>query len=139
LPTEVEAYSSLRDYWVILSKRRWQVLTVLLVVWTLVTIYSFKMKPVYRATGRVEIEAETPQIQSLNDLYKNLPADESFLQTQAKVLQSDSLAWQAIQQLGLGTNPEFAPHAGSAQRAAPDPRVLRDLVIKEFSRRLLGL
>ena len=58
---------------------------------TLTAIYTFKSKPVYRATAQVGIESETPQLQTLNSLYQNLPTDEAFLRTQVKVLQSDNL------------------------------------------------
>src|SRR5579863_6741721 len=75
-------YSPLRAYWDILRKRRWTILTALFVVFALVTIFSFKMRPVYKATARVEIDAETPQLQSINDLYQNPLSDETFLETQ---------------------------------------------------------
>jgi len=65
---DVGTYSSLRAYWEVLSKHRWEVLATLLSVLSIVAIYSFKMKPVYRATVRLEIEAGASQIQSLNDL-----------------------------------------------------------------------
>ncbi len=105
----VEAPLDLVHYWHILLKRAWMILTVTFVLTTLVAIVNFRMRPVYEAKVRVEVEAETPQVQSLNDLYRGVPTDEVFLRTQVKVLESDSLAWQTIQQLGLGENPEFEP------------------------------
>jgi len=115
-PEGSEAYFYLRAYWQILSRRRWTVLTLAVVLTTLVAIVSFKMKPVYRATARVQVEAETPQLQTLDDLYRTIPTDDSFLQTQVNVLQSDNLSWLTIQQLHLEGDPEFNAHAGEAAR-----------------------
>jgi capsular exopolysaccharide synthesis family protein len=107
-PESSEGYAYLRAYWNILFKRRWTVLTVLAVLATLVAIISFKMEPVYQAVARVEVEAETPTIQSLTDFDRTLPTDQMFVDTQVKVIQSDQLAWRTIQQLRLGDNPAFS-------------------------------
>lgn len=133
LPSEVDTFSSMRAYWDILSRRRWEVFTVAFVVLTMVAIYTFKMQPVYQATAQLEIDSESPLIQSLKDLSENLPTDEAFLETQVKVLQSDNLAWQTIQQLGLGQNPAFAPAPSSASSRAADPRMVRGKLMKEFT------
>ncbi|HEV2348438.1 MAG TPA: polysaccharide biosynthesis tyrosine autokinase [Terriglobia bacterium] len=133
LPAEVDAFSSLRAYWDILSRRRWEVLTVAFVVLTIVAIYTFKMKPVYLATAELEIDSESPLIQSLKDLSENLPTDEAYLQTQVKVLQSDNLAWQTIQQLGLAQNPAFAPDASKPSSRSVEPRILRGKLMSAFS------
>lgn len=132
LPAEADTFSSLRGYWDILFKRRWEVLTSVLVVLTLVTIYSFKTKPVYRATSRLEIESETPLIQSFKDLYGNMPTDEPFLQTQVKVLESDNLAWQTIEQLRLRENPAFYPTAGEKDEPPPESPAMRVRLTNQF-------
>ena len=132
LPTDVDTYASLRSYWDILSRRRWEVLACILAVVTLVTIYSFKAKPVYRATARLEIEAETPMIQSFKDLYGNLPTDESFLETQVKVLQSDNLAWHTIEQLKLADNPDFVSASDQTSQEAPDSPIRRAQLMRKF-------
>lgn len=133
LPSEGDTFASLRAYWDILSRRRWEVSTVVLVVLTIVTIYSFKMKPVYQATARLEIDAETPQIQSLKDLSEKMPIDDTFLQTQVRVLQSDNLAWETIQQLGLARNRAFAPDAASLNGKEADSRITRGRLMQSFS------
>ena len=99
---------SLATYWNVLRKRRWTVATATLVLTTLAVIASYRMTPIYRATARVEVEADTPLIQSLSELYQKAEADDAFLQTQIQVLKSDNLAWRTIQELRLGENPAFA-------------------------------
>ena len=90
----------LLHYWRILLKRRWAILTVAFVVTTVVAMLNFRMKPVYEAKVRVEVESEEPQLQSVSDFARGVPSDEVFLRTQVQVLESDSLAWQTIEQLG---------------------------------------
>jgi len=99
---EIDAFGQLRALWDLLVKRRWLILAVAGVLTSLVAFYSFKMQPVYQATSRVDVESEVPFIQSLNDLFKTDEADDAFLATQVSILQSDDLAWNAIQRLGLG-------------------------------------
>ena len=99
---------SLALYWNILLRRRWSILAVVFLATLTATLASLKMKPVYKATARIEVEADTPQTQMLNDRYQQLQTDQDFLRTQIQVLQSDNLAWRTIEQLGLADNHMFA-------------------------------
>jgi uncharacterized protein involved in exopolysaccharide biosynthesis len=92
------------------------------------------MQPVYEATARVELEAETPQIQSLNDLYRNVPTDEVFLQTQVNVLKSENLALRTVQQLGMGEKAEFG--GGGERPQADSQTAAQNRVIKKFGEHL---
>src|SRR5213596_3105567 len=103
---EVDSFAYLRANWDVLVKHRWLILAVTVLLTGLVAIYSFRVKPVYRATARIDVEAEMPLLQNLNDLFRNQESDEMFLATQVSVLGSDRLAAQTIQQLGLGQLPE---------------------------------
>ncbi len=112
---EAEEFDSpldLRHYWNNLVKRRWTVVTVAFVVTTVVAMVNFRMPPVYEARVSVEVEGEAPEVQSINNFYRGTPSDEAFLRTQVKVLESDSLAWQTIQQLGIDQSAEFSPPRG---------------------------
>lgn len=123
---------SLAAYWSVLLKRRWSVLTAVFVLTTVALILSFRTTPVYRATARVELEAETPLVQSLNEVYQKAEADDAFLQTQIQVLKSDKLAWRTIEELGLAENPVFAgapPERGDREKQKLE-------LIETFRRRL---
>lgn len=122
---------SLSHYWHVLLKRRWTVLTVAFVLTTLTVIGSYKSTPIFRASSRVQVEAETPLIQSLNDLYHGMGinTDDAFLQTQLQIVQSDTLAWHTVEQLGLGQNPAFA---NPAALAALDPQARKVRLISAF-------
>ena len=103
----------LLDYLVILRKHQWLIATFLLTVVTVVTIASFKMKPVYRAAARVEVDKEsqnTLPFQGVNyDEYVDM---EDYIETQVKILQSETLALQTINELNLGQYPEFGRVSG---------------------------
>src|SRR5215831_10909235 len=52
----------LLDYFIILRKHQWLILTFALTVVTVVTIATFKMKPVYQAAARVEVDRESQSV-----------------------------------------------------------------------------
>ena len=103
----------LLDYLIILRKHQWLILAFLLTVVTVVTIASFKMKPVYEATARVEVDKEsqnTLPFQGVNyDEYVDM---EIYISTQIEILQSETLALQTIKSLNLDRYPEFAGSSG---------------------------
>lgn len=126
-------YVSLATYWHVLLKRRWTVVTTILILVTLVAIGSFRMAPVYRGISRVQVEADTSMIQSLNELYQKQPADDAFVQTQIQILKSDKLAWQTIQQLKLSENPKFVA-TKAREEESPEERRVKE--IAQFKERL---
>src|SRR5947209_3154851 len=134
---EFESFSYLQTYWNIINKRRWTIVTVAFIVTLLVAIASFKMVPIYEATAHLDIEADTPQIQSLNDLYRQAPTDEAFIGTQIQVLESDNLAQRTIEQLGLARDPAWALVVGLGIDVSPvELQVSEDRLIAPFKHRL---
>lgn len=99
----------LLDYVIILRKHQWMILTFFLTVVTIVTIASFKMKPVYVASARVEVDKESQNMSPFPDAnsYDEFMDLENYLETQAKILQSETLALQTIKSLNLERYPEF--------------------------------
>jgi uncharacterized protein involved in exopolysaccharide biosynthesis len=99
----------LLDYLIILRKHQWLVLTFLLTVVTVVTISSFKMKPVYEAAARVEVDREAQNLLPFQDpnSYGEYVDMENYIETQSKILHSETLALQTIKALDLGRYPEF--------------------------------
>jgi capsular exopolysaccharide synthesis family protein len=115
----------LLDYLIILRKHQWLILTFLVTVVTIVTIASFKMKPVYVATARVEIDRDnsnaSPFQASQDDAIVDL---DNYIDTQVKILTSETLAFQTIKSLDLGRYPEFGGHSQtySSSSGAPQQR-----------------
>ena len=124
-------YVSLATYWHTLMKRRWTIATVAIVVTVLAAIVSFRMEPVYKAMARVQVEADTPLIQSLQDLFQKTTADDTFVQTQIQVLKSENLAWRTIEDVGL-TNSLIKPN--KLAKIPPEKRKVK--LIDAFKKRL---
>ncbi|MDE3110797.1 MAG: hypothetical protein KGL02_12755, partial [Acidobacteriota bacterium] len=84
----------LLDYLIILRKHQWLILTFLLTVVTVVTVASFKMKSVYRATALVEVDREAQNVLPFQteDSYSEYMDTEDYIETQMKILQSETLA-----------------------------------------------
>jgi capsular exopolysaccharide synthesis family protein len=119
----------LLDYLIILKKHQWLVLSFLLTVLTVVTIATFKIKPVYVAAARVEVDREAQSIQPFpeSNSYDDYVDTENYIETQTKILQSETLALQTIKSMDLGRYPEFGgktntftiPHAGFTSQRHP--------------------
>ena len=122
----------LLDYLIILRKHQWLILAFLLTVVTVVTIASFKMKPVYQATARVEVDRESQnnmQFKDQNGGYDSYMDAEDYIETQTKILESETLALQTIKSLDLGHYPEYGgtgPTSNFAQgvNASKRPAIL---------------
>ncbi len=117
-PTVPETYmpmplreTTIRDYWVILTKRRWTIIAFAFVVLVLTSIYTFKTTPIYDAVGRIAINHESSDALPFKDNASNsMPDYEDYMtaiETQVRILKSDNLAMRVIRKLGLDKNPEF--------------------------------
>ena len=129
----------LLDYFIILRKHQWLILTFLLTVVTVVTIASFKMKPVYQAAARVEVDKESQSMlpfQGVNS-YDEFMDMENYIETQAKILQSETLAFQTIKSLDLGRYPEFGGVANSLTWTRGGAAPQRPAILGAFLGRLL--
>jgi polysaccharide biosynthesis transport protein len=118
----------LLDYIIILRKHQWLVLTFLLTIVTVVTIASFKMKPVYTAAARVEVDRDNQTVVPFSDSnsYSAYEDTENYIETQTKILQSETLALMTIKSLDLARYPEFggATTAAAGRGAQPRPAIL---------------
>src|ERR1700730_11012945 len=94
------------------------------------------MKPIYQATGRLDIEAELPLLQSLNELFRSGAADSSFLATEISILQSDNLIWETIQQLGLGTADKSGVDPQPKGQSPGTATATKNALIADFRSRL---
>jgi capsular exopolysaccharide synthesis family protein len=99
----------LLDYWEIILKRRWLVLTCALVVFTTVAIGTLKEKPVYEGKVLLEIDPEPPSVVNFKEVVSlGQQADfESYQDTQFKIIQSRTMAEKVVKDLKLYINPEF--------------------------------
>jgi polysaccharide biosynthesis transport protein len=99
----------LYDYLLILRKHQWLIVSFMLAVVTIVSIATFRMEPVYVATARIELGRENANILPFQgtDSYDYMLDLENYIETQSKILTSETLALQTIRTGVLTGQPQF--------------------------------
>jgi capsular exopolysaccharide synthesis family protein len=105
----------LYDYLLILRKHQWLILTFLVVVVTIVSIATFRMKPVYVASAKIEIDKASTNILPFQgtDSYDYEMDVENYIETQSRILTSETLALETIRNMSLAGTAEFSDGSGS--------------------------
>ena len=104
----------LYDYLLILRKHQWLILSFMLAVVSITAIGSFRQQAVYVATSRIEIDRENTNFlpfQGTDDLMMDL---ENYIETQSKILTSETLALQTIRSGILSGQADFSGDAASS-------------------------
>jgi capsular exopolysaccharide synthesis family protein len=108
LDVPAEEIPYLLDYWIVIVKRRWVVLSWLLIVFTTVAIGTLRKKPVYEGKVLIEISPEQPSVLNFREVLQLTTVDmDSYRETQNKVLVSRTLAERVIDDLKLYRDHEF--------------------------------
>jgi capsular exopolysaccharide synthesis family protein len=108
----------LYDYLLILRKHQWLILSFMLAVVSITAIGTFRMQPVYVATSRIEIDRENSNIlpfQNTDDYMADL---ENYIETQSKILTSETLALQTIRSGILSGQTDFSSDPSSSDALA---------------------
>lgn len=104
----------LREYLMVVFKRKWLILSLMVVVTSLVAIQMYRLPSIYEATTTILIEPKQPTVlESKASLIIN-QEDPAYRQTQLRLLQSPALARQVILTLDLQNNPAFLGGQSSA-------------------------
>ena len=117
----------LRDYLSVVLKRKWLILSLLVVVTSLVTIQMYRQPTMYAARTTIQIEQKTKNLLKSKELVLNAPTDPAYWGTQLKLLENPRLHRKVILALDLQNNPAFI---GGQSRAS-----LGATVRRIFSRR----
>lgn len=144
--------TNIRDYLFVILKRKWLILSLVLVITSLVTIQMSRQPSIYEGKTTIRIEPKARSVLQTKDLVINSGTDPNFWGTQLKLLENNSLARQVVLTLDLQHNPNF--FGGQAQggifaslrrafsrdkKAAPsaaapsDPTIVRETALKEQS------
>lgn len=106
--------TTLLDYWRMINKRGRLILLVALVVFSLVAIVTLKMTRKYEAIGRIMVSRDNGDVIA-DQLTQQAGGGgggggdlNTEIETQANIVQSDSLALSVIQQMHLYQEPDFA-------------------------------
>src|SRR5712671_4878682 len=108
----------LYDYLLILRKHQWLILSFMLAVVSITAIGTFRMQPVYVATSRIAIDRENSNIlpfQNTDDYVVDL---ENYIETQAKILTSETLALQTIRSGILSGQADFSSDLSASDALA---------------------
>src|SRR6202140_1896664 len=110
----------LYDYLLILRKHQWLILSFMLSVVTIVAIATFRMQPVYVATSRIEIDRQNSNILPFQgvDSYDLMIDTDNYIETQSKILTSETLALETIRKAGLSALPQYSSPNGPSEAVA---------------------
>src|SRR6266481_5339187 len=100
----------LYDYLLTLRKHQWLILSFVLAVVTITSIGTFRMQPVYVATSRIEIDRENSNILPFQgtDSFDYMSDLDNYIETQSKILTSETMALQTIRGGVLSGQTDFA-------------------------------
>ncbi len=100
--------ANLREYFRVLIKRKWLILGCIAGIFFVVAIASLRQTPIYEAVGQIVVNKADSNLITFKD---SMPVvdyyDQSDMDTEVRILQSDLLALQVIRQLNLDKRPEF--------------------------------
>jgi uncharacterized protein involved in exopolysaccharide biosynthesis len=103
---------TIQDLWDILTRRRMVVLGTLLAFMTLAGIFFAVATRLYKGTAVIQVQKDSADALSMDSVIGPESQSDSVdsnitLQTQAQILQSDSLALQVVRELNLEKSKDF--------------------------------
>src|SRR6266498_2268589 len=99
--------TTIRDYLFVVLKRKWLILSLVLVITSLVTIQSFRSPSIYEGETTIRIEEKPMSVLQTKEIVINAQSDPHFWGTQLKLLENPALARQVVLTLDLQHNPAF--------------------------------
>ena len=97
------------EYWHAISKRRWSILGLTILVAILAALITSAIRPSYRGTATLLIEQGKSKVVSIEEIYSQGLIQREYYQTQAEIIKSEELARKVVQKLKLTTHPDFDP------------------------------
>src|SRR5271169_2393682 len=109
--------STLREYMRVLIKRKYMVIAVVVGIFMAAAIASLRQTPIYEAIGRIAVNKADSNLISFKDSTPDTDYvyEQSDLDTEVRILQSDLLALQVIRKLNLDKRSEFGGHSDQKQ------------------------
>jgi len=109
--SEASQEVSLSDILGILARRKWTILLTLLSILALVMLYTFSVKPTYRANATIQIEREGAEIVDFGQTRKPVDSvdalNDPFFRTRYEMLRGRVIAQKVIDELSL--KPSLSP------------------------------
>jgi polysaccharide biosynthesis transport protein len=108
-PQKAEETLDLIEYWRAISKRRWSIVGLTVLVAILAYLVVSNMRPMFAATATVLIEQGRNKIVSIEEVYSSGLVQREYYQTQIEILKSEDLARKVVRKLNLAGHPDFDP------------------------------
>jgi succinoglycan biosynthesis transport protein ExoP len=112
----------LREYLNVVLKRKWLILSLVLVVTSLVTVHMYRTPSTFEAATTIQIEPKRDSVLSRGKdsviINTGRTTDPAYINTQLRLLDNPTLARQVIRTLDLQHNPTF--FGGQAQTGFVD-------------------
>lgn len=105
----------LLQLWQTIWRRKWSILTLVLIVMMVSALVVLSLTPIFRAGATLLIEQKAAKVVSIEQVYGLDGTGNEYLQTQFELLKSRALAERVVRQLNLTSHPEFDP------RQQPEP------------------
>src|SRR5689334_30757 len=95
------------EYWRAISKRRWSILGLTVLVTVLAALIASSVRPSFRGTTTLLIEQGKSKVVSIEEVYSQGLIQREYYQTQVEILKSDDLSRKVVKKLGLTEHPDF--------------------------------
>ena len=99
----------LTDYLNVILKRKWTIITCLLVILMVTAYATFTKDAVYQASAKLIIEKKESNILNMEDIVASSGTSSKYYQTQYQIIQSRSLAKKVADKHNLYQSEEFNP------------------------------
>ena len=98
------------EYWRSITKRKWSILGLVVLVGVLATLTAYSLRPSYRSTATLLIEQGKSKVVSIEEVYSGMGSGlTQYFQTQAEILKSRELARKVVERLNLVKHSDYDP------------------------------
>ena len=116
-PSRTAPTLGLADLLMVLSRRKYLLLGTIGIVTLLGIINVYMLTPLFTANTSVMVDPREQRVINVESLVAGVPVDQSTIESEIQVVQSDELASRVIRQLGLDRLAEFNPKVAAEQDA----------------------
>jgi capsular exopolysaccharide synthesis family protein len=97
------------EYWRAVSKRKWSIIGLTILVGILAALIVSNIRSQYRGVATILIEQGKSKVVSIEEIYSQGLIQREYYQTQVEILKSEDLARKVVQKLKLTTHTDFDP------------------------------
>ena len=98
----------LRSHLALVYKRKWMIIGIVLIVTTVVALYSYQLPSLYEAETTISIDQRNENFLRAGEIVINTAADPVYWRTQLKLLENPTLIRRVVLALDLQNNPSFS-------------------------------